>query len=140
MGNGRRIYMVEDDSDMVEVVRWVVEAAGYQFSAASSAQEAMERLAGEQPDLVILDVMMEDLRAGFRVLKFMRDAGQARGTRDLGGVPVLMLSSISHKVRVNFSESTNNHLRPTDAFMEKPVKPRVLVETIARLLGERAPA
>jgi CheY-like chemotaxis protein len=129
-----KIFMVDDDGDLVDVVKWVIEASGYQFESAGSAQEAMSRLQEVKPDLVILDVMMEDVVAGFRFMNFMRDTETYPENRAFAGVPILMLTSIQQKTRMRFSQDAGSRLLPIDAFLEKPVKPQVLLDNVARLL------
>jgi CheY-like chemotaxis protein len=137
MDRKARIFMVDDDIDLVDVVRSVLEAAGYGFESASSATEAMEILPGAHPDLIILDVMMEDLVAGFRVVNFLRNYDENPQNRRFEKVPILMQTSIQQKTKMKFSQDVGSRLLPIDAFLEKPVKPRALLEKIGELLESR---
>lgn len=130
-----KIYMIDDDKDLVDVVRWVLEAKGYAFESAATAEEAMAHFAEVNPDLVILDVMMEDVVAGFRVVSFLRDYEAHPGNAAFASVPILMMTSIQQKTKMKFSDDAGSRLLPIDAFLEKPVKPQVLLDTISRLLG-----
>jgi len=129
-----RIFMVDDDTDLVDIVRSVLESAGYEFFSASSATEALEQLDAVNPDLIILDVMMEDLVAGFRVVNHLRNFEQYPQNRRYEKVPILMMTSIQQQTRMKFSQDAGSRLLPIDAFLEKPVKPRVLLEKISELL------
>ena len=129
-----RIFMVDDDTDLVDIVRSVLESAGYEFYSASSATEALEQLEAVNPDLIILDVMMEDLVAGFRVVNHLRNFEQYPQNRRYEKVPILMMTSIQQQTRMKFSQDAGSRLLPIDAFLEKPVKPRVLLEKISELL------
>ena len=71
--NKAKIFMVDDDADLVMIVRSVFLTEGYEFDSANSAKEALEKLDDVNPDLMILDVMMEDMVAGFRVVNALRD-------------------------------------------------------------------
>lgn len=135
MSERKTIYMVDDDADLVDVVKWVLEAKGYAFASAGSAEEAMRNIGGVNPDLVLLDVMMEDVVAGFRVVSFLRDVDSHPENRRFAHVPILMMTSIQQKTRMKFADDAGTRLLPIDAFLEKPVKPQVLLDTIARLLG-----
>jgi len=135
MSEPKTIYMVDDDADLVDVVKWVLEAKGYAFASAGSAEEAIRNVATVNPDLVLLDVMMEDVVAGFRVVSFLRDVEAHPENRRFAAVPILMMTSIQQKTRMKFADDAGTRLLPIDAFLEKPVKPQVLLETIARLLG-----
>ncbi|MBP7124761.1 response regulator transcription factor [Myxococcota bacterium] len=129
-----RIFMVDDDTDLVDIVRSVLESAGYEFVSASSATEALDLVDSVNPDLIILDVMMEDLVAGFRVVNHLRNFDQFPQNRRYEKVPILMMTSIQQQTRMKFSQDAGSRLLPIDAFLEKPVKPRVLLEKIAELL------
>jgi len=129
-----RIFMVDDDTDLVDIVRSVLEAAGYDFMSASSATEALDIVNSVGPDLIILDVMMEDLVAGFRVVNHLRNFDAFPQNKAYEGVPILMMTSIQQQTRMKFSQDAGSRLLPIDAFLEKPVKPRVLLEKIAELL------
>lgn len=133
-GRKPRIFMVDDDTDLVDIVRSVLESSGYEFHSASSAAEALEQLDAVNPDLIILDVMMEDLVAGFRVVNRLRNFEQYPENRRYEKVPILMMTSIQQQTRMKFSQDAGSRLLPIDAFLEKPVKPRALLEKIAELL------
>lgn len=134
MDRKARIFMVDDDTDLVDIVRSVLEAAGYKFASASSATEALDIVNSVAPDLIILDVMMEDLVAGFRVVNHLRNFEQFPQNKAYEKVPILMMTSIQQQTRMKFSQDAGSRLLPIDAFLEKPVKPRVLLEKIAELL------
>jgi CheY-like chemotaxis protein len=130
-----RIFMIDDDDDLVDVIKWVLEGKGYEFVSASSAQEAIARVAEVKPDLILLDVMMEDLVAGFRVVNFLRDYEAHPENRVFAKVPILMMSSIQQRTRMKFSDDAGSALLPVDAFLEKPVKPQQLLDRIEALLN-----
>jgi CheY-like chemotaxis protein len=134
MDRKARIFMVDDDTDLVDIVRSVLEAAGYEFASASSAAEALEIIDGIAPNLIILDVMMEDLVAGFRVVNQLRNFEAFPQNKKYEGVPILMMTSIQQQTRMKFSQDAGSRLLPIDAFLEKPVKPRALLEKISELL------
>jgi CheY-like chemotaxis protein len=58
MSSGKKIMVVDDEPDIVYVVRSILEKAGYEVVGANSGEEALDRLMEENPDLVLLDVMM----------------------------------------------------------------------------------
>lgn len=129
-----RVFMVDDDADLVEIVKWVIESKGYEFASAGSAEEAIERVSDVNPDILILDVMMEDVVAGFRVVNFLRDFDVHPENRRFEKIPILMMTSIQQKTKMKFSEDAGSRLLPIDAFLEKPVKPQVLLSKIAELV------
>jgi CheY-like chemotaxis protein len=136
MDEKKKIYMVDDDADLVDAVKWVLEARGYAFASAASGEEAIANLDAVKPDLVILDVMMEDVVAGFRVVSYLRDVEAHPENRKYANLPILMMTSIQQKTKMRFSDDAGSRLLPIDAFLEKPVKPQLLLETLARLLAQ----
>jgi DNA-binding response OmpR family regulator len=132
-----KILMIDDDRNLVEVFRLVCTARGYAFHAAGSAAEGLQTIEQVEPDLIILDVIMEDFVAGFRVLSELRanpDSPLARFAR----VPIIMLTSVTARTHLDFAELVGTALLPVDALIEKPVKPAEMLARIDALL--QAPA
>ena len=134
MQTNKMILMIDDDVNLVNVVKMVFEAKGYEFSEAHSAAEGLERITEVNPDLIILDVIMEDFVAGFRVVSELRTTEGDSKYRDHIKTPILMLTSVTGKTRFNFNEHVGTALLPVDAFVEKPVKPADLLAKVEELL------
>ena len=130
-----KILMIDDDINLLNVVKMVLEAKSYVFDAAHSAAEGLEKIKQFEPDLIILDVIMEDFVAGFRVVSELRTSGPGSEYEKYSGIPILMLTSVTSKTNVNFSEKVGTALLPVDAFIEKPVKPAKLILKIEELLN-----
>jgi two-component system KDP operon response regulator KdpE len=137
MSPGRKILMIDDDVSLVNVFRLVCEAQGYEFHSAGSAAEGLAAIEAVAPDLVILDVIMEDFVAGFRVVNELRANPSSRYAR-FSGVPIIMLTSVTSKTQVDFAERVGTALLPVDAFVEKPVKPTEMIATIESVLARAA--
>lgn len=113
-----RILVVDDELDIAEAVRAVLEAEGYQVETASDGGQCLQELRRQQPDLLLLDVMMPVVD-GFGVLESMQSEGMQ--------VPVVVMSAIrpdsrlaEHKVK---------------AFLKKPFHLETLLETVDRALS-----
>lgn len=126
--------MIDDDENLVNVVKLVLQAQGYNFDCAYSAKEGLERIKVFVPDLIILDVIMEDFVAGFRVVSELRTSEPTSEYAKFSNTPILMLTSVTSKTDINFSEKVGTALLPVDAFIEKPVKPAALLKKIEELL------
>lgn len=85
MLEGLRILAVEDDPDTAEVVRAVLDEEGHEVRVALDGRKALAELAGWQPDVVILDLLMPAL-SGHALLRYLRDLPEYRQ------VPVLIMS------------------------------------------------
>jgi len=138
MRANKMILMIDDDVNLVNVVKMVFEARGYEFSEAHSATEGLERIIEVNPDLIILDVIMEDFVAGFRVVSELRATEGDSKYRAYAKIPILMLTSVTMKTRFDFSAHVGTALLPVDVFVEKPVKPADLLARVEELLQKAA--
>ncbi len=127
--NKRKILIVDDDVDLSGSLQVILERAGYEALTASSKREGMEKTRTQQPDLIILDVMMETWQDGFEMSRDLKADPQLKDT------PILMLTSIEELTGVEVKSSVGDPVwLPVNAFLDKPVAPDVLLATIESLL------
>jgi DNA-binding response OmpR family regulator len=125
----KTILLVEDDSDLVELVTHWLERDGYTVRSTADGRDALAQLAADPlPDLVLLDVMIPHV-TGFEVLQKLR--AEAR-TRD---VPVVMMTSFSRERDV----ARGRELGAND-YIIKPLMELDFLDRVARALGEHRPA
>jgi len=121
-----KILVVDDDPDFVEVMRTVLSVDGHHVVSASSSADGMRQVVREQPDLVILDVIMSTVLDGLTMSQRMGD------DPDLRHVPIIMVTSIANTdYAALFPMSDYIHI---DAFLSKPVNPRELRDKVNQLL------
>jgi CheY-like chemotaxis protein len=128
---GERILVVDDDPDFVEAMRLVLEMQDYQVFQAASGREALEKIGATKPDLILLDIMMESETAGFEAAYQLRNPAADAPYAALCAVPILMLTALGQAKQVSFSPGT---FLPVDEYLEKPVRPELLLAKIAALL------
>lgn len=138
MPPGKRLLMIDDDVNLVNIFKHVCQAKGYEFHAAHSAAEGLEKILEVEPDVIVLDVIMEDFVAGFRVVSELRTGGPDSRYARFAKMPIVMLTSVTTKTQLDFSERVGTPLLPVDAFVEKPAKPGELLATIERVLAGEA--
>jgi CheY-like chemotaxis protein len=133
MKGSRKILIVDDDPDFVEIGRLSLEGKGYEIFSASTGREGWEMVERERPDLVILDLMMEDLDAGMKLSQKIKADPRHAGTI------ILMLTSIGRETGMDFSPRTEDDLRrlKVDDFHTKPIKVKTLLEKVEKLLARR---
>jgi len=121
-----RILVVDDEPDLLDLVRLSLVEAGFSVETAASGQEALEALRRTAPELVVLDLMLPDM-PGTEVCRFIR------GRPELADVLVLMLTAKSEEVDriVGFELGA-------DDYVTKPFSPRELVLRVRALLRRRA--
>jgi CheY-like chemotaxis protein len=125
----KNILIVDDDRDVFESMKIVLEAEGYAVDWATNGTEALERVRTRRPDLMILDVMMNTDDEGFQVSYAMKHDG------DLAAVPIIMVTSIGAKTGFSFDRKRDEDFLPVNEFLEKPVDPRVLIDKVRENLG-----
>jgi DNA-binding response OmpR family regulator len=119
-----KILIVDDDPDIVEAGRLVLEKEGYEVDSGSNYSDGMKQVDAFKPDLLILDVMMEEPDDGLRFAREMRRKGHT--------IPILMLTSVNAAMGLNIGK--DDEVVPVDEFQEKPVDPANLIDKVKRLL------
>ena len=130
MANQKTVIIIDDDPDVVEATKTILQGADYAVATALDARTGLERIRQGGIDCIILDVMMASETEGFHV------AQDLKADPATAGIPILMLTAISQKSGFEFSPETDKDFMPVEAFLEKPLDPDRLLETIAGLLKE----
>ena len=128
----KKILTIDDDPDFQAAITVILENADYECIQALSMKKGLDLASRIKPDLIILDVMMEDISAGFRFAKILRDKETERGD---GHIPILMVSSVQKIMELNLQQRTGTPLLPVDEFMDKPVDPKVLLDKVRALIS-----
>ncbi len=129
-GKTKKILLVDDDPDFLEMHSVVLRNKGYDVITAKNSKECMERLEEVRPDIVIMDVMMEQFDAGFKA--------SGRIKEKYGDLPVILLTSIGAQTGLDFSSSKDVlNITGADLLLDKPVSPKVLVDEIEKLTKQR---
>jgi DNA-binding response OmpR family regulator len=124
----KKILLIDDDPDFVEATRTVLESAPYQIVTAYDGDEGLVKVREEQPDLIILDIIMptED---GFQVCE------KLKADPELSRIPVIMLTSLSQRLSETTYSLTDGMMLEAEDFIDKPVAPEELLKRVKRLLG-----
>ena len=124
----KKILVVEDEPDQLEVIRFTLKNAGFAIGTATNGIDALKKAQTVSPDLIIMDVMMPELD-GFAVCETLR------GNPATAAIPVLMLTGLcSHISRLVAYESG-----ATD-FVIKPFDAEQLVSKVEKLLHQSSVA
>jgi len=129
-----KILVVDDDPDLVEVIRLTLEAKDYQVFSATSGAEGLEKVKEINPDLIILDVMMDYITEGFQVSLQLRSPDPQSEYAPYSKVPILMLTALHSTTPLRFAPDED--YLPVDDFVEKPLEPKALVQKVEKLLGK----
>jgi CheY-like chemotaxis protein len=129
-----KILMIDDDPDVVMATRIPLEANGHEVYAANSGQEGLAKLQEVNPDLVILDVMMDTATEGFHLSLTLRDRSPDAAYGAYRDVPILMLTSVHSTTELRFVPDED--YLPVDAFLDKSAEPEEIVAKVQELLGK----
>jgi CheY-like chemotaxis protein len=130
-----KILVIDDDPDLVEVIRLTLEASGFEVYSAARGAEGLEKVKEVNPDLIVLDVMMDYTTEGFQVSLALRSPDAESEYAAYRGIPILMLTAIHSTTPLRFGPEED--YLPVDAFVEKPLEPTALVQKIEEMLGEK---
>ncbi|HEX5043003.1 MAG TPA: response regulator [Candidatus Polarisedimenticolaceae bacterium] len=132
MSDPKRILLIDDDADFRASVRALLETAGYAVLEECDGEGGLRTARSAGPHLILLDVMMRERTEGFFVLQ------EIRRTPSLADLPVIVSSSL-YSEHPFFRVREDAGWMPADLFLPKPLRPKQLLEEVARLLA-RAPA
>ncbi|MEO0529498.1 MAG: response regulator [Planctomycetota bacterium] len=120
--NAKRVLLVDDDAEIIESLRLALEANGYEVLVARDGNQGLALTEREDPDLVILDMMMPK-RSGFLVLE------RLRRTRE-DSPPVIMITANEGNRHKAYAEMLG-----VDDYLRKPFPMDKLIESVKRLLS-----
>ena len=130
MSKKAKILLVDNDVDIVDLNKAVLENNNYEVVTAFSGREGLEKTKAEQPNLIVLDLMMEKHDSGFTFTK------KLKADPTLKNIPVLMLTSVADVTGFDFSQQKDGYWMKTDNYLKKPVTPDRLLEEINKLLKQ----
>jgi CheY-like chemotaxis protein len=123
-----RIMICDDDPDVVEAVAMCLRNEGHEVLSAHGREEGMQVVDSESPDLLVLDCMMAEADDGLVMARELRRGGFEK--------PILMLTNINKISGLQLNK--DSEMVPVDAFYEKPIQPRVLIEKVNELLASKS--
>ncbi len=132
---GKKILIIDDDPDYCSSVQTLLQNEGFAVCCASTGSEGLAKAISEKPDLIVLDIMMENMWAGYEVnqtLKFRSGFESARR------IPVVMVSSVQLHPAERFAGSEDASRVCPDVYMTKPLDISKFLDTLRSLLSSPA--
>ena len=126
-GNAKQIIYIEDEQDMIELVRLILSRKGYEVSGANGGREGLDLVRASSPDLVLLDLMMPDMD-GWEVYHQLKADDATRTT------PVIVITAKAQ----NIDKVLGIHIAKVDDYICKPFSPQQLIDSVESVLN-RAP-
>jgi len=128
-----RILIVDDDDDFSASATALLESEGYAVSRAKSGKEALAKVGEEPlPDLIVLDIMMENLWAGYEVNQAIKFGRGSAG----GRIPVVMVSSVTIGPTERFAWAGEVGMVTPDEYLTKPLDIPRFLSTVKSLLRQ----
>jgi len=124
---GKTILYIEDEVEMIDLVKLILGRKGFQVIGASGGREGLELVRTELPDLVLLDLMMPDIE-GWDVYQ------QIRAEEATENIPVIVVTAKAQ----NIDKVLGLHIAKVDDYISKPFSPQELVSSIEKVLAEKA--
>jgi len=119
-----KIAIIDDDPDIVDSSSLVLQSKGYEVITAYNPTDGFKIVTEQNPDLIILDVMMIEPDDGFFLAQKFRKMNI--------DTPIIMYTSVSKALGMEFGPSD---IVPVDEFVEKPISPDTLVDKVEKLLA-----
>jgi len=120
-----RILVVDDEKDILELVRTILVGNGFEVITAGTGEEGLKLAVSGKPDLIILDVVMPGL-SGLEVCRLLK------GKKSMAGISILMMSVLNREIdRKNVTDAG------ADEYIIKPFRAAHLLSTVDRLLNKQ---
>lgn len=118
----KKILLVDDERDLLEIVKMRLEASGYKVLTALDGQEGFDMAKREKPDLVILDLMLPKID-GYKVCRMLKFDEKYKK------IPIILFTARAQEADKKLGEEVG-----ADAYITKPFEPEVLLEKIKELV------
>ena len=119
-----KIIVIDDDPDILDASMIVLNSKGYEVITSNNPESGYKMIKQENPDLIILDVMMNEPDDGFFLAQKLR--------REKITTPIILYTSVSKTVGIEFGVS---EIVPVDEYVEKPISPDELLRKVNKLLN-----
>lgn len=123
MASKKLILVIDDDPDILDSIKAILTANGFDVVIAMSGKEGIEAVSKSKPDLILCDMMMERIDAGTKVAQELK--------KDNPNLPIYLLSSIGTATATNIEIDKLGF----NGVFQKPVNPDNLVATIKKVLN-----
>lgn len=120
-----KVLMIDDDPEFVDAISNLLDAKGYSVFTASNGKDGVVKAKAEDPDLILLDVMMTTKNEGFNVARELHEDDKLKET------PIIIMTGIRREMNLPFGFEPDETWLPVKKVLEKPVKPEVLLTAVS---------
>jgi DNA-binding response OmpR family regulator len=127
--NIRRVVYIEDEPEMIDLVRLILKRKQYEVIGASGGREGLDAVRKTLPDVILLDLMMPDMD-GWEVYQ------QLKADEATRSIPVIVITAKAQRI----DKVLGLHIAKVDDYISKPFSPAELVESLQKVFEEREKA
>ena len=127
MANGKLVVCIEDEPEMIDLVKLILSRKGIRVVGALGGREGLEAIHNEKPDLVLLDLMMPDMD-GWEVYQKMKSDDATKG------IPVIVVTAKAQSI----DKVLGLHIAKVDDYITKPFGPQELLESVEQVFARQA--
>lgn len=128
MSETKRVVCIEDEPEMIDLVKLILSRRGFQVTGAMGGREGLEVIQSEKPDLVLLDLMMPDMD-GWEVYQ------KVKANEATKHIPVIIVTAKAQSI----DKVLGLHIAKVDDYITKPFGPQDLIESVEKVLAKYAP-
>lgn len=132
MSPPKMILLIDDDRDIHDAVRMILEPEGYRIESVLTGPDGLEAARRIRPDLILIDVMLTSPSEGFHL------AYEMKRDESLADIPIVFISAIGETTGMNFASEQGSDYLPSEDFIEKPFDPSGLRDSVRRILSADA--
>lgn len=125
----KKILVIDDDPDVGEALRLMLEPAGYRLRVCATGSAGMAALRSDPPDLILLDIMLASPSEGFHI------AYNVRQDDRYASIPIIMISSISETMGMDFERELGTDYIPVERFLSKPLQAATVLAAVKDTLA-----
>jgi CheY-like chemotaxis protein len=122
-----KILCIEDEPQMIDLIRLILETGGYQVVAAQGGEEGLEMMRSERPDLILLDIMMPEMDGGDVYHRMQQEP-------ELISIPVIVVTAKAAPI----DKVLWMNVAQVDDYVTKPFGPADLLASVERVLARHA--
>lgn len=128
MEKGLKVVVVDDDRDYLFTMETFLKRNDFNVFTADNGKDGIALIKNQQPDVILLDVMMETLFSGYEVCKAVRS------DPDVEFTPIVGISGMGDDIGVKYEQYQDDEYFTPDIFVEKPVDKELLIDIISQAI------
>ena len=128
MAQKKRILIVDDDPDYAAAIEKILINADFSVTLAGDVESGMKKIEEGLPDLILLDVMMEQYDDGFNMCYDLKHDNRYKG------IPIIIITAVTEVTGLKFNPETDGEYLEADDYVQKPISADLLLEKVRHFI------